>query len=72
MADNDAPGAVPVWTPRARLAGFIKRTTINCFTQTIKALGIVFLEKKIVHVFPIINLWELMTPGVGSFLTPVS
>ena len=27
----DAPGAGPVWTPGARLAGFIKRTTIHCY-----------------------------------------
>ena len=26
---HDAPGAGPVWTPGARLAGFIKRTTIH-------------------------------------------
>ena len=25
------PGAGPVWTPGARLAGFIKRTTIHCY-----------------------------------------
>ena len=25
---HDAPGAGPVWTPGARLAGFIKRNTI--------------------------------------------
>ena len=29
MADNDAPRAGPVWTPGARLAGFIKRITIQ-------------------------------------------
>ena len=30
MADDDAPGAGPVWIPGAQLAGFIKRTTIHC------------------------------------------
>ena len=30
MADNDAPGTWPVWTPGAQLAGFIKKTTIHC------------------------------------------
>ena len=30
--------------PRARLAGFIKRTTIHCYTQNMKALGHVVLE----------------------------
>ena len=33
MFSHDAPGAVPVWTPGARLAGFIKRTTIHLHTK---------------------------------------
>ena len=36
-----------VWTPGARLAGFVKRTTIHCYTQNMKALGLVVSEKKI-------------------------
>ena len=52
---HDAPGVEPVWTPGAWLAGFIKRTTIHCYTQpdqdhyTLlhKALGLVISEKKI-------------------------
>ena len=39
MADNYTPGAGPVWTPAARLAGFIKRTI--CYIQNMKALCIV-------------------------------
>ena len=31
MFFHDVPGAGPVWTPGARLAGFIKRTTIHCY-----------------------------------------
>ena len=27
-------------------------------------------EKKIFYAFPIVSLWELMTPGAGLFLTP--
>ena len=54
MTDNDAPGAWPVWTPGARLAGFIKRTIIHYYIQ---------------NIFPIVSKWELMNPGVGSFLT---
>ena len=64
------PRAGPLWTPGARLAGFIKRTTIHCYTQNMKALGLVVSEKKIFYVFPIVSLWELMTPGAGPFLTP--
>ena len=44
---HDAPGAGPVWTPGARLAGFIKRTIIHCYTHNMKALGLVVSEKKI-------------------------
>ena len=36
-----------------------------CYTQNMKALGLVVLEK-----IPIVSLWELMTPGVGPSLTP--
>ena len=39
MADNNMPGARPVWTPRAPLAGFLKRSTIHCSTQNMKALS---------------------------------
>ena len=43
---HDAPGAWPVWTPGTRLAGFIKRTTIHCYTQNRKALCLMVLEKE--------------------------
>ena len=59
-----------VWTPGTRLAGFIKRTTIYCYTQNMTALGLVVLEKKIFYVFPIACLWELMTLGAGPFFDP--
>ena len=45
MADNNAPRAGPVWTPGPQLAGFIKKTTIYCYTQNISALGLVVSEK---------------------------
>ena len=41
------PEAGPFLTPGAWLAGFIKRTTIRCYTQNMKALGLVVSEKKI-------------------------
>ena len=47
MADNYAPGAWPIWTPGSRLAGIIEGLTKHCFTQTIKALALMFSEKKI-------------------------
>ena len=44
---HDIPGVGPVWTPGALLAGFIKRTTIHCYWQNMKALGLVVSDKKI-------------------------
>ena len=41
---HDAPGTGPVWTPGVWLAGFIKRTTLHCYTQNMKALGVVVSE----------------------------
>ena len=48
---HDAPGAVPVLTTGARLAGFIKRTTIHCYTQNMEALDLVVLEKNTFFMF---------------------
>ena len=63
----DAPGTGPVWTLGARLAGFIKRTTIHCYTQNMKALGLVVSEKKIFvcfsHDAP--RAGPIWTPGHG-------
>ena len=64
---HDAPGAWPILTPGARLAGFIKRTFIQCNTYNRKALG--FGEDFLCISQP--KLWELMTPpGSGPFWTP--
>ena len=59
-----APRAGPVWTQGARLAGFIKRTIIHCYTQNIKALGLLVSEKKIFLCF------SYDAPGVGPVWTP--
>ena len=57
MVDNDAPGVWPIWAQGTRLAGFMKGITKHCYTQNIKALGLMVSE--IVLCFPIITLWEL-------------
>ena len=46
-----APGAGPFLTPGAWLAEFIKKTTIHCFIQNMKALGLVVSETKIFYGF---------------------
>ena len=72
MADNDALGTGPVWTPVAWLVGFIKRTTIHCYTQNMKALGRVVSEKKIFYMFffHYKSMGANDPPGAGPFLTP--
>ena len=65
---HDAPGVGPVCTRGAWLAGFIagfiKRTTIHCYTQNMKAFGLVVLEKKIFLCF------SHDTTGAGPIWTP--
>ena len=63
------PRVWPIWTPGTWLAGFIKGTTRHCYTQNIKALGYVVSEI-FLYFFPLLSMWELMTLGVGPFLTP--
>ena len=67
MADNDAPGALPIWTPGSRLAGIIKGLTKHCFTQNIKALGLM-VSGKIFYVFSYYKSMEANDPqGVANW-----
>ena len=59
MADNDAPGAWLKWTPGPRLAGIIKGLTKHCFTQNIKALGLMVSEK----IFYVFFYYKSMEPN---------
>ena len=71
MADNDIPGRGQFGPPGSRLAGIIKGLTKHCFTQNIKALGLMVSEKKIFFTcFPIISLWRPMTPPRVANLDP--
>ena len=70
MADNDAPGVWPIWTPGSQLAGIIKRLTKHCFTQNIKALGLMLSEKKIFLHFSYYKSMEANDPqGPGQLGT---
>ena len=51
MGANDPQGG-PFLTPGAWLAQFIKRTTIHCYLQNMKALDLVVSERKIFYAFP--------------------
>ena len=53
-----------ILTPGAWMAGFIKETTIFCYTQNMKALGFVILEKKIILCF------SHYAHGAGPVLNP--
>ena len=65
MVDHNALWAWPVWTPGAWLAEFIQAISKYCYTHNMQALDLMVSEKKFVfYVFPIVSLWELMTPGV--------
>ena len=55
MVNNDAPGAWPTGVPGTQLAGLMKGMTKCCYTQNIKALGLMVSEKKIFYVFPHYN-----------------
>ena len=60
------PGQGPIWTPGARLARFIKRTSIHWYTQNMKALGLVVSKKKIFISFS----HDPPPPEAGSVRTP--
>ena len=66
MTDIDAPGVLPIWTPVAWLAGFMKGATKHGYTKNMKALGLVVSEKKIFYDISIVCLWELMTRGCSQ------
>ena len=64
------PGAGPVWTPGAWLAGFMKRSTIHCYTQNMKALGLVVSEEKIFLCFPHCKSMGANDPRSGAIFDP--
>ena len=66
MADNDAPEERLIWTPGSRLAGIIKGLTKHCFTQKIKALGLMVSEEKIFYVFSYYKSMKPNDPGRGQ------
>ena len=63
-------GVVPISTPGAWLARFMKGTTKHCYMYVLnkQALGIVVSEKKIFfYSIPFINLWQMTPQGRGQF-----
>ena len=70
MADNDAHGALPIWTLGSQMAGIVKGLTKHCFTQNIKALGLMVSEKKIFYVFSYCKSMEANDPGALPTWTP--
>ena len=63
MADNDTPGAGPVWT--------YKEDPYTLLHTKYESSGHSrFGEEDFLYVCPVVSLWELMTPMMGPFLTP--
>ena len=71
ITDNEAPGGLACMDPGALLAGFKKMATNRCYTQNMKALGLVVSKKNIVFFmfFPIVILWELSVAMETTILT---
>ena len=67
---HDAPGAGPVWTTGPWLVGFLKRNTIYCYKQNMKALGLVVSEKKIFICFSHCKSMGANDPRGGAIFDP--
>ena len=65
------PGRGQFGPPGSRLAGIIKGLTKHCFTQNIKALGLMVSEKKIfLRCFAYYKSMEANDPGAWPTWTP--
>ena len=67
VLDKKIMGAPGTW-----LAGFVKRTTIHCYTHHMKALDIVVLDKKIFFCFSHCKAMEANDPRGGAIFDPGS
>ena len=70
MTDNGVPEAWPIWTPGARLAGFIKRTFMHCYIQNMKALGLIVSMKKMFLCFSHCKSIGANDPRGGAIFDP--
>ena len=57
------PRGGSIWTAGAWLAGFIKRTPIHCYTQNMKALGLVVSEILLCFSNDAPMAWPVWIPG---------
>ena len=64
-AYDPCPGTWPVCIPGAKVAGFIKRIIEHCYTQNVIAPGLTVSKKKILYAFPVVSIWEQLSPVVG-------
>ena len=70
MADNNTPGRCHFRPPGAWLAGFMKGIAKYCYTQNIKALGLIVSEKKIFLFFTYCKSMGANDPGAWPIWTP--
>ena len=66
MTPNDhCPGVWPVWTLGAQVAGFKKRIIEHCYSQNIKAPGLMVSENKIFVCFSYFSRLGSYVPWCG-------
>ena len=65
MPVNGAPRTGPVWTPRSMVGRIYEEDHYTLLRTKYESS-----RQEDCLSFPIASLWKLMTPGVGSILTP--
>ena len=71
MTPNDTcPGVWPVWTQGTQVAGFKKRIIENCYTQNVRAPGLMVSQKKIFVCFSHCKYMGDNVPLGGTILHP--
>ena len=61
------PGVWPIWTPWDMIGRIYVGYHQTLLHTKIQALGLVVSDKQIILRFPIVSLWEMMTPGAWPF-----
>ena len=62
LNSDDDPRGVANLDPRSIIGRIYVEYHLTCYTLNIQALGHVVLEKKIFKCFPMLSLWQIMTP----------
>ena len=63
MRHDDPQGVWPIWTPWDRIGRIYVGYHQTLLHTKIQALCLVVSDKEVILRFPIVSLWEMMTPG---------